>query len=119
MQVNYIENERLKKLKKKYSKNKNVIFSENYPCIEYWFLIHYENIKTHFRDSKSVINYLKRHIKNFDKSEKFLSKDIWVKSMCSEGKFEQATERSRNSNPEEDGSYSTMYKALDVLKNPR
>ena len=67
----------------------------------YLIFLNYENIKTHFNDSKSVINNLKRHIENFDKSKKFLSNDTWVKNMCS------------------DGSYSTMYKSLDVLKNLR
>jgi ribosomal protein S18 len=110
------ENERknLEQLKNKFRKNKNLILCDSLPSIEYWFLLHYENTNRYFIDFKAVENSLRKYINDYEKTIQFLEKEKWVSDLCAENKLNKAIVRAKQLDSE-NGSYSNMYKAFDVL----
>ena len=65
-------------LKRKYNKGK-IIFIENNPCIEFWFLIHYQRITKIFNNYGQLEKLLKQNIPDYQKTEKYLiSKNIYT-----------------------------------------
>ena len=106
---------KLDKFKKKYEKKQNVIICDSLPSIEYWFLIHYLDTNKHYSTSESVIKDLRKHIKCFDKKGSFLSNSDWVKKMVDDGKIELACQRAKFYE-DKGGSYSKIYKAIELLK---
>ncbi len=106
---------KLKKIRTKYEKRHNVIICDSMPSIEYWFLIHYMDTNKHYPTSSSVIKDLSKYIQNFAKNETFLNNTIWVKELISDGKTDIACKRARHYENKE-GSYSKIYKAIELLK---
>lgn len=56
----------------------------NNPCLEYWFLLHFQFNTRHFDSCQSVLRQLKRHndLSNYDKTKTFYTKknnDIYLK----------------------------------------
>ncbi len=111
---NESERKKLEQLQNKYRKNKNLLFCNSLPSIEYWFLLHYEHTNRHFNDAKSVEVALKKYVNDYEKTTQFLEKEKWVQDLCAESKLNQAIERSKRFEPEH-GSYSNMHEAFDVL----
>jgi len=112
---NEAEKIKLEKLRKKYSKKKNVLFCDSLPSIEYWFLLHYCNTNKYFNDSKSVEQALRRFITQFEKKKDFLEKEKWVLDLSKDGKLENAIERAVSFG-EVGQSYSNIYKVFELLK---
>jgi hypothetical protein len=112
------ENERkkLEQLQNKYRKNKNLIFCDSLPSIEYWFLLHHEYTTRYFKDAKEAETALKKHITDYEKTTQFLEKEKWVSDLCSDNKLQNAIEHAKRFNPEQ-GSYTNLHKAFDVLLN--
>lgn len=70
------------RLKEKVEKNDNVIVIVNNPCIEFWFLLHFEKTSKLFTDCNSAEKQLKKHIKDYEKTRKYFTKqdnDIYLK----------------------------------------
>tara|TARA_R110002051_G_scaffold324685_2_gene423155 strand:+ start:2069 stop:2707 length:639 start_codon:yes stop_codon:yes gene_type:complete len=70
------------RLKNKVEKNQNVIVIVNNPCIEFWFLLHFEKTTKHFTDCDSAEKQLKKHLKDYEKTRKYFTKqdnDIYLK----------------------------------------
>ena len=70
------------RLKEKVEKNENAIVIVNNPCIEFWFLLHFEKTNKLFTDCNSVERQLKKHIKDYEKTRKYFTKqdnDIYLK----------------------------------------
>ena len=71
------------KLRTDLSKNyPNVVVVVNNPCLEFWFLLHFEKTSKYFNTCKSAESQLKKHIKNYEKTQKFFTKqndDIYLK----------------------------------------
>lgn len=70
------------RLKNKVEKNKNVIVIVNNPCIEFWFLLHFENTTKLFSDCDSAEKQFKKHLKDYEKTRKYFTKqdnDIYLK----------------------------------------
>ena len=111
---NAVENERLIKLRNKYSGRDDVIFCDSHTSIEYWFLLHFENTNRYFKDSASTENELRKFIKDYDKKKKFLEDIKWVSELCKDNKLELAKSRAKEfgSNGE---SYSNVYKAFEIF----
>ena len=62
------------------AKLKNVKVIVSNPCLEYWLLLHFEYTAKPFNDCKEVNQLLKKHLKDYDKSEKyFVKNDIYKK----------------------------------------
>ena len=108
------ERQKFDALKRKYAKSKNVVLCDSMPSIEYWFLLHYEDIHRLFPTSASVISVLTKHISGYDKTDSFLRNQKWVDEMCADGKLTQAIERSEN--PAEGQSYTNIARAFNILK---
>jgi len=70
-------------LRKKLQKdNKNVISIINNPCLEFWFLLHFEKTSKLFDTCDKAENELKKHIKDYEKTQKYFTKqdhDIYLK----------------------------------------
>lgn len=70
------------KLKEKAEKLENVIVIVNNPCIEFWFLLHFEKTTKLFTDCNSAEKQLKKHITDYEKTRKYFTKqdnDIYLK----------------------------------------
>jgi predicted GIY-YIG superfamily endonuclease len=109
-----IEREKLTNFLVKYIGNENVIICDSLPSIEYWFLIHYTETQKRFT-SKELISALRKFIVGFDKKEKFLKNEKWVKNLCKDDKLSLAIERSKKPVPK-NYSYSNVYRAFLNIK---
>ena len=73
-----------------------------------------------FNTSNEVVKEIKKCNSQFDKSEKFLRKDSWVKDLCDGKRLCQAIERCKQQedkvNRGESVSYSKVYKAIELLE---
>jgi hypothetical protein len=61
---------------------KNVIVITNNPCLEYWFLLHFEKITKLFDTCSKAEVQLKKHISDYEKTQKYFTKqdnDIYLK----------------------------------------
>jgi hypothetical protein len=60
----------------------NVVVIVNNPCIEFWFLLHFEKTSKYFNNCSGAETQLKKHLKNYEKTQKFFTKqndDIYLK----------------------------------------
>lgn len=60
----------------------NVVVIVNNPCIEFWFLLHFEKTSKYFNTCSSAETQLKKHLNNYEKTQKFFTKqndDIYLK----------------------------------------
>lgn len=64
--------------KEKCKDKENVLICNSFPCIEFWFLLHFSNT-TGFNNCKDAETELKKYIKSFSKEEDFLENQNWVK----------------------------------------
>jgi RloB-like protein len=61
---------------------KNVDVIVNNPCLEFWFLLHFETTSKYFKTCSDAEQQLKKHLNNFEKTQKFFTKqndDIYLK----------------------------------------
>lgn len=112
-QRNRDEAKLLKDFKKRYKSNKNVVICDSLPSIEFWFLLHFKKTNKLFSDYKAIRNELAKHIPNYDKTEKFLKKDEWVKILILNQDIAVINAKKIPST----GSYSNIYKAIELLEN--
>lgn len=113
---NESERKKLEQLKNKYRKDKNLLFCNSLPSIEYWFLLHHEHTNRYFKDAKAAETALKRYINDYEKATQFLEKEKWVQDLCLDDKLSQAIKRSKRLNPGH-GSYTNLHEAFDILLN--
>lgn len=60
----------------------NVVVIVNNPCLEFWFLLHFETTSKYFNTCSSAELQLKKYLKNYEKTQKFFTKqndDIYLK----------------------------------------
>ncbi|UKJ06943.1 RloB family protein [Solitalea lacus] len=60
----------------------NVIVAVNNPCLEFWFLLHFEKTSKYFNACSGEEAQLKKHLKCYEKTQKFFTKqndDIYLK----------------------------------------
>ena len=72
------ENKKLAQLRLKYSKNKNVLFAESLPSIEYWFLLHFQDTCKGYNNSKEVERDVIAYLEGYEKTERYLKNEKWV-----------------------------------------
>ena len=84
------------------------------PCIEYWFLLHFEDYTQLLKDYPAVSNRLASY-----KEQLFLKDSTWVENLCAEGKLDLAAERAEENiaaaveaGKLEEQSYSYVYKVF-------
>ncbi|MBE9467166.1 MAG: RloB domain-containing protein [Bacteroidetes bacterium] len=103
----------LKGFIKKYKNNKNVIICDSLPSIEFWFLLHFKKTNKTFSDYKAIRNELGKYISNYDKTDVFLETDEWVKFLI----LNQDTAAIHAKQLPSEGSYSNIYRAIELLDN--
>jgi hypothetical protein len=60
------------------NKQKNIIFIENNPCFEIWFLLHYELSGREYDNCSNLIGNLKKYISDYNKSCIYIeNKDLY------------------------------------------
>jgi len=111
---NESERKKLEQLQNKYRKNKNLLFYNSLPSIEYWFLLHYENTNRHFNDSKAAGTALKKYINDYEKTSQFLEREKWVKDLCADDKLKQAIKRAKSFGAG-NGSYTNVNEVFEIL----
>lgn len=112
--------EHYKALKKE---NPKIIFVESSPCTEYWFLMHYMPVPSskEYADYNAVVQELKKHIPDYDKTEAFFNKFHIYRVLKEKGDMDRAIALSREldelrvKEPEVYRSYSQMYKLFDII----
>jgi len=108
------ENKKLQQLINKYHKNKNVLFCDSMPSIEYWFLLHFEDICPDF-GSSGALNMLKKYIPRYEKTESFLNHEKWIRDMSlKNGSISNAETRARKYK-DNCSSYSKIYLAISIF----
>ncbi len=122
-QRNDKERQMVERMKSEYANNKDVLFCDSLPSIEYWFLLHYKGVGRLFNTSNEVVKEIKKYNSQFDKSEKFLKNDSWVRQLCEGERLKQAIDRCKQQedkvNRGESVSYSKVYKAIELLEKNR
>lgn len=109
------EKKKLASLLKRYERNKDVIFCNSLPSVEYWFLLHYQNTNRFFSDSGEVERELRKDMPGYEKTTHYLEKEKWVADLCRDNKLELAITRSIDFG-EESPSYSNIYKAFKKFR---
>lgn len=76
--------EKLKKYVKKIESNERITLLINNPCLEYWFLLHFENTSKYYSSCSEVIKELKKNdcLCDYSKSERYYKnqrKNIYTK----------------------------------------
>lgn len=112
-QRNKEEKKLLRNFIAKYRTNRNVIICDSLPSIEFWFLLHFKKTNKHFPNYNAIRTELRKFITGYDKTEKFLLQDNWVKTLAD--KQESAIKNSKILKPDE-GSYSNIYRAIELLE---
>ena len=55
-------------------KHYNIVVIVNNPCLEFWLLLHYEATSKYFNNGEEVEKQLKKHLKDYEKSLKYYTK---------------------------------------------
>ena len=121
MASNETERRRLQAIKDKYRNNENVLICDSYPCIEYWFLLHYADTHKLYsapRLSDTVVKDLCDYIPAYSKQGKWVEDSRWVAALRAEGQEQAARDRAvkyaEDSKQYSDGqSYTNLYKFFD------
>lgn len=121
MASNETERRRLQAIKDKYRNNENVLICDSYPCIEYWFLLHYADTHKLYsapRLSDEVVKDLCDYIPAYSKQGKWVEDSRWVAALRAEGQEQAARDRAvkyaEDSKQYSDGqSYTNLYKFFD------
>lgn len=71
----------------KLSKVDNVKIIVNNPCLEFWFLLHFEKTGRFFDSCEGASKQLKKHLKDYEKTQKYFTKkdnDIYLKLLSNQ-----------------------------------
>lgn len=100
-------------------KEKDIIIVINQPCLEFWFLIHFEYTTQPFTNCENAGKLLKKYLDDYVKSEKYYTKqdnDIYMKlkaklpnAIKNSNKFEPFDRNNPNN------GLSEMFKLFEVL----
>ena len=60
---------------KSLSKQEKIVVIVNNPCLEYWFLLHFQKTTKVFTACTGAEKQVRRHLKGYDKTKKFFTKD--------------------------------------------
>lgn len=65
----------LESLLKKTAANDNIIIVINNPCLEFWFLLHFQDTNKIFTDCDNATKHLKTLFPEYEKTERFFKQD--------------------------------------------
>jgi len=66
--------QKLKELCLRCKSNKKIIMIINNPCLEYWFLLHFERTSTSYDSYEQLKKPLQKHLRDYEKTEKYYKK---------------------------------------------
>lgn len=115
---------RLQALKKTYEKSEDVLICDSYPCIEYWFLLHYTDTNKSYTAppnsplSDQVEEDLRSYMPAYSKQDKWVKDSHWVAALRAEGREQAARDRAlkyKEGGPlyEKGRSYTNIYKFFE------
>ena len=116
-QWNETKKERKERFMERYADAEDVILCGSMPSVEYWFLLHFERTNRYFGTSEKVIESL-THYMPFEKTERFLSKPMWVQRLLAEGGLDKAMGNAASLG-ESGASYTQMPRAIAYLEEGR
>lgn len=99
-----------------------VVLCPSMPCIEYWFLLHFEDDNALYKtcsDLNKPLKIMQQYFLNTHpqetiteilKKEKYIKNKDWVEKLCADGKLEMAIERAEKKTDSMNQSYSYVYK---------
>ena len=108
------ENEKYERM---IQKHKNFIPIRTYPCLEFWFLLHFSPGGKLYYNSDSVVKDLQAYIPDYAKTDEYLGK-INLYSLL-EDRLPKAMERAKklcNIPEDERVCYSEVFKLLELLE---
>jgi hypothetical protein len=97
-----------------YKTNNKVIICENYPCIEFWFLLHFESCNKSLQNCQQAIQELHRYITDYDerKSEDYYKNHKWFDQLMANDGIINAIANSKGIK-ETGKPFSYVFKALE------
>jgi len=102
---------------KKTHQSQKLIFIENNPCMELWFLLHFVETTRKFIDCTQPTKKLKTYIADYEKSRKFLeSRQIY--SLLKPYQIVACQNAASTDVMHNKGARSQVYKVLQFLKTP-
>jgi hypothetical protein len=99
-----------------------VVLCPSMPCIEYWFLLHFNDNNALYKtcsDLNKPLKIMQQYFLNTHpqetiteilKKEKYIKNKDWVEKLCAVGKLEEAIERAEKKTDSMNQSYSYVYK---------
>lgn len=121
--TNLKKHKKFEKTIRKLIKNGQVVLCPNMPCIEYWFLLHFENytdlLENYQKVSNRLSHYMQGSFPKFSdiKKGKYLMFPSWVANLCADGKLDNAIKRAETNienaladNDLDNQSFSYVYK---------
>ena len=109
------ENQHILNFQKKYENNRNVLLCGSMPSIEYWFLLHYEQVNRYFSSSDKVIENLRKYTA-FTKHTDYLSRSNWVERL--DKHISDAINRAKELK-ETGPSYTYLWRAIEYLESQK
>jgi hypothetical protein len=114
---------------KKYQKHKterkykHIIFIETYPCTEFWFLLHFvPNLSTRlYRSYEDLLPELQKYMPGYEKTKRYFKQTDLYSFLNKHGDISRAMKNSEKlcelskANPEDESSYSEIYKVIKLL----
>lgn len=55
--------------------DENIVVIINHPCLEYWFLLHFESTSKCFSNCESATRQLKKYLSDYEKSQSYYTKE--------------------------------------------
>lgn len=108
----------------KNKKKDKIIFIETNPCIEFWFLLHFFSnpLAKSYTKQDDLIDDLRKYMPNYEKTQDYLKRSDIYKCLIENGNIEKAVKHAKqlcklaSQHPDEDISYSEIYKVIDLLE---
>jgi|SRR5690606_10209505 len=99
-------------------KYRNVIIIKNNPCLEFWLLLHFTETGRFFEKCDDAKKELKKHLKDYEKSQKFYKKqndDIYKKLKPNLSKAINHSKKLNSDKIDLNSPISEMFKIFEEL----
>jgi hypothetical protein len=105
------------RLRETANKIENVVVIVNNPCLEFWLLLHFEKISRLFTTCNSAEKQLKKHLKDYEKTQQYFTKqnnDIYLKT---NGQISHAIDNSSQLNNFDKYNTEQAFCEMDLFFN--
>jgi hypothetical protein len=106
-------------------KYKHVWFVETYPCTEFWFLLHFlPQLSTRtYNTQEELLKELKKYMPGYEKTKQYFKQADLYCYLIKNGTLQRAIENAKilcdlsKQNPEDELSYSGIYRVFELLND--